>query len=430
MLNLIDESTELTILAAMLERGDLFYKLGKLEPVHFFSEPNQNIFTQMRNLFAEQTPINFSSVSDPFIAARDNKTLNRLNEIVLMEPYSFIVDNGHPLPYYSERLIKLSQRREACKIGDEIAEGAADLSNKAYLEQAQSLLMLLNDAYEVEQRASSKELVAKALEELKIKSDPNSKGLLGLSTGIKSLDYNTKGLLPHQYITIAARPGGGKSALAMNITEHVSMELGKPVLYISLEMSYLELVERLILSLSGSPNDPHRHQSAANKILQNECNLIIDDVSGQTLTAIQSRILKVKQSNPDLALVVIDHIGLILPDPGKRYQSKTYEIKDITNRLKSLAKTIQTPIIGLCQMNRSIEGRQDKKPMKSDLRDSGSIEEDSDLIIFITIERGEDRLPTGEALLSIAKQRNGPEMDLNLIYNPAITKFSDKRYNF
>jgi replicative DNA helicase len=422
---------EQTILASILSRGYLFqYAAGWLDCLHFYQNAHQSIFQAMVELFAAQVPLDVVSVSTQL---RETGMLEQaggsayIMDLALSGAGMDIEVGGEfTLRYHGKKIIDLAKRRETVKAAEEIAEQACDLSQRGYAETAQALLVNLTDAYQVEERIDTQQSIDSALDILQAELNaPN--GVTGLSTGLPSLDRKTHGFQSHQLITLAARPGGGKSAMAMNIASHIAMEVRKSVLYISLEMTSAELIKRLVKALAGTDSDFNRLKQAAESLKPHRHRFLLEDSAGQTLATIQAKILKAKQAHPDLGLIVIDHIGLIAPDPNARKnQPKTYEVQEITSRFKVLAKSVQVPILQLAQMNRAVEARQDKKPMLSDLRDSGSIEQDSDLVLFSNIERDENRRPTGNASLTIAKQRDGVQAEIPLVFIPHLTKFKEK----
>jgi replicative DNA helicase len=424
--DLVDKRAERSVLGAVLINGTLFHKVASMDPMHFYYQDHQAIFTQMLNLFSKQEDINSSSVAEAFVKEKSiAKLVFGLDGCE--EGYSVTdIDNGSRLDWFRGHLIGLAKRREARQMGEDIMDAALDTENKQYLETAQAVLINLSNAFEEEKKKSFSESLDEALDA--IRQDMDTSKPRGISTGIKCLDYHTKGMLPEQLITIAARSGGGKSALALNIAEHVVMKENKKILYFSLEMSDVQLLDRLIRSVSGSESDLNAMALAKRKILDKEKNFIINTTPGLTLSAIQAECFKKKQANPDLALIIIDHIALITAEPGAKFQSKTYEIQEVTKRLKVLARHLQIPIIQLAQQNRNVDARQDKRPIKSDLKDSDSIVHDSDVVLFVSITRDEDRTPTGEAVLSIAKNRMGSEVDLDILFRAPITKFMDKSY--
>jgi len=419
---------ENALLAGILSKPALIAQtVGLLRPEHFYSPSAGHAYSGMIACFESQVSIDPISLNDML------KQMGKLEAVggaayvfdlmLDSDPSVQVLDEG-TLRYWMKRLIDLAQRRETIKTCELIQKSAHDISDKTYLQDAENLLFTLAESFP-NQTSTSINPIDEAVLQLEAEaSSPN--GVTGLRTGFPTLDRITHGLQPWQLITVSARPGGGKSAFALNVACHVVMEEKKAVLYISLEMTAAELMKRAIKAKAGNPAALDALKAAAMAWQPYQPDLMIEDAAGQTLSAIQASILKAKKQRPDLALVVVDHIGLIMPEAKSKNQNRAYEIQEITSRLKTLAKTIQVPILQLAQMNRAVEGRQDKKPMLSDLRDSGSIEMDSDIVLFTNIERYEDRSPSGNASITIAKQRDGVQMEIPLLFVPHLTLFKEK----
>ncbi|ELT3429379.1 replicative DNA helicase, partial [Shigella sonnei] len=260
-------------------------------------------------------------------------------------------------------------------------------------------------------------------------------GVTGLDTGYTDLNKKTAGLQNSDLIVIAARPSMGKTTFAMNICENVANNQEKPVLIFSLEMPKDQLMMRVLASLgrvdqtrirTGMLDDDDWHRiSATSSVILERNNIFIDDTSGLTPTELRSRARRLHRECGGLSLIMVDYLQLMrVPElDGNR----TLEIAEISRSLKSLAKELQIPVIALSQLNRSLEARSDKRPLNSDLRESGSIEQDADLIIFIYRdevynERSEDK---GTAEIIIGKQRNGPIGTVRLTFNGKWSRFDN-----
>lgn len=422
---------EQAVLSGILNHPELMnHAVGVLQPEHFYRTAHQEIFSAMLACFEQGAPIEPVAVTDALKVADALEAAGGNSyvwDLCLGSNPNALVINSDSLIYWAKLLIDLARRRELIITCNDIQESARDRSHKAYLEEAESLLFLLSDTYPEVGEAQADPL-DEAIASLEREINTPS-GVTGLSTGFPTLDKSTHGFQPYQLITVSARPGGGKSAFAMNVASHVVMEERKPVLYISLEMMASELVKRVLKAISGTDVNLSRLKQSAQDLRPYMKDFILRDAAGQTFAAIQSQILKAKKARPDLGLIVIDHLGLIASDPKAKQQNRAYELGIITGKLKTLAKAIQTPILQLAQMNRAVENRQDKKPQLSDLRDSGSIEMDSDLVLFTDIERDEKRKPTGNATLTIAKQRDGVQVEIPLVFVPHLTRFKEARIN-
>ena len=257
----------------------------------------------------------------------------------------------------------------------------------------------------------------------------------GLETGFDDLDQLTGGLQNSELTILAARPSMGKTALAMNIAEHVVTQLRAPVLFVSLEMSALELADRLLCSVAevnghrlrnGTIGHEERQKLVQASVEMSKAPLYIDDSPSRTMTEIGANARRLKRRDK-LALVIIDYLQLIEPDNPK--DPRQEQVAKIARRLKGLARELDAPVLCLAQLNRQVEATRDNRPQLSHLRESGAIEQDADVVMFIHREEyyasnEEDRERVrGEADLMIRKQRNGPTGDLKLAWLHEFTRF-------
>jgi len=259
----------------------------------------------------------------------------------------------------------------------------------------------------------------------------------GLETGFADLDDMTGGLHGSELIILAARPSMGKTALAMNIAEHVAMRLSATTLFVSLEMSAIELGDRLLCSVARVNGNRLRNGSITNKersqLVQTAAEIshapfFVDDSPSRTMTEIAANARRLKRKD-SLGLVVIDYLQLIEPDNPK--DPRQEQVAKIARRLKGLARELDVPVLCLAQLNRQAEVSKDNKPRLSHLRESGAIEQDADVVVFVHREEyyqtnEEDRQRVrGEAELIVAKQRNGPTGDVKLTWRHEFTRFED-----
>ena len=255
----------------------------------------------------------------------------------------------------------------------------------------------------------------------------------GIPTGFIDLDYKTAGLQPSDFILLAARPSMGKTALALNIAQHVAFRANECVAIFSLEMSKEQLVNRLFSLEShvdaqhirtGQLSDTEWQDLIAGAGTIGKSELIIDDTPGISLAEMRSKCRKYKLEH-DLKLIIIDYLQL-MSGSGKS-DSRQQEVSDISRGLKSLARELNVPIISLSQLSRAVESRPDKRPMLSDLRESGAIEQDADVVMFIYRDDyyNHDSDKKGIAEVIIAKQRNGPIGTVDLAWMPEYTRFAN-----
>ena len=264
--------------------------------------------------------------------------------------------------------------------------------------------------------------------------------ITGLASGFKNFDQMTNGLHPSEMVVIAARPSMGKTVFAMNIAEHVAVNIKQPVAIFSLEMSSQQLVQRLLCSRARvnlgkvrdgflSERDFPNLMTAAAKLAESQ--IYIDDTAGLSILELRSKARRFKQMH-DIKLIVIDYLQLLRSTSRRAQDNRQLEIAEISSGVKALAKELNIPIIVLAQLNRNPEARKGGRPVLSDLRESGSIEQDADLVGLLIrseyyAEDEEQREETkGEAELIIAKQRNGPVGDVKLTFLKEFTRFEDR----
>ena len=281
-----------------------------------------------------------------------------------------------------------------------------------------------------------KQVVIQALE--KIEQAAKTQGnVTGIATGFLDLDYKTSGLQPSDLILIAARPSMGKTAFVLNIAQHVAFHSNLCTAVFSLEMSKEQLVNRLFslesrvdaqLLRSGNLADEDWEKLIEGAGVIGRSNLIIDDTPGITISELRSKCRKYKLEH-NLQLIIIDYLQLM--NGSGRSDSRQQEVSDISRSLKGLARELHVPVIALSQLSRQVEQRPDHRPMLSDLRESGAIEQDADVVMFIYRDDyyNKDTTEKNIAEIIIAKQRNGPIGTVNLVWLPQYTKFANMEKN-
>lgn len=278
-------------------------------------------------------------------------------------------------------------------------------------------------------------ILEKTLERIEVLYQTPQDGVTGVSTGFNDLNKKTAGLQPSDLVIVAARPSMGKTTFAMNLCENAAMDSDKPVLIFSLEMPSEQIMMRMLASLSrvdqtkirtGQLDDEDWARiSSTMGILMQKKNMFIDDSSGLTPTELRSRARRVARDNGGLSLIMVDYLQLMRV-PGMQ-DNRTLEISEISRSLKALAKELQVPVVALSQLNRSLEQRADKRPINSDLRESGAIEQDADLIMFIYRDEvyHPDSTMKGTAEIIIGKQRNGPIGSVRLTFQGQFSRFDN-----
>lgn len=338
-------------------------------------------------------------------------------------------------------VIEKSTLRKLIKINEEIAnscyEGKQDF--KVLLEQTEKKVFDLIQSRKMSTHMPIDEVVMQALARIEAASQ-SSGNVTGVPTGFLDLDYKLAGLHASNLVLIAARPAMGKTAFVLNIAEYVALRQNMAVAIFSLEMGEVELVNRL-LSLesnvnSGNIRTGNLSDDEWEKLVRSageigDSNLIIDAPPSLTVSELRSKCRKYKIEK-DIKLIIIDYLQLMKGSNRAASESRQQEISEISRSLKSLARELDIPVIALSQLSRAVEQRPDKRPMLSDLRESGAIEQDADVVMFIYRDDyyNKDSKERGIAEINIAKQRSGPTGVVKLAWLPDYTKFAnlEKKY--
>jgi replicative DNA helicase len=263
--------------------------------------------------------------------------------------------------------------------------------------------------------------------------------ITGLSSGFNDFDEQTSGMQPADLVIVAGRPSMGKTTFAMNLAEHAAIKSKVPVAVFSMEMPADALAMRMLSSLgqidqhrlrTGRLNDDDWPRLTSAIALLNEAPLFIDDTPALTVTELRARARRLKREH-GLSMIVIDYIQLMQGSSRSSNENRATEISEISRSLKALAKELEVPVVALSQLNRSLEQRPNKRPIMSDLRESGAIEQDADLIVFIYRDEvyNEDSAEKGKAEIIISKQRNGPIGTVALTFQGKYTRFENFAFN-
>jgi replicative DNA helicase len=273
------------------------------------------------------------------------------------------------------------------------------------------------------------------LDNLEARYGQNS-DLVGVPTGYTEIDSILHGLQASTLTILAARPGMGKTSLALGMARNVATETGRPVVFFGLEMGTLELTKRLLAIEARvdatkiwtgrlSEDDWSRLSHAVGRLA--DAQLFLDDNPHCTLMEVRAKARRMRARHGDLALVVIDYIQLMTPSSGKRAENRQVEVSEISRGLKILARELECPVVALAQLNRQVEYRQDKRPMLADLRESGGLEQDADVVAFIYRDDvyNPDSDDRGKAEIIVAKHRNGPTGRADLAFLPRLASFEN-----
>jgi len=435
---------EKTILGAiLLDNAAHSEAAEKLEADDFALDSHQRIFLRMSELINEQRPVDIVTLSNE---------LARYKEIEAVGGVAYLASltEGLPLrPVIDEyvRIVKdKSLLRRLMAICSAAIARAADQSETALevLGSAESALLEVSEKGISHGFQSLDQIVAQSFGSID-NLYKQSREVTGLATNFIELDRNTSGMQKSELVIIAARPSMGKTAFAINIAQNAAINSNAVVAVFSLEMSKESLLRRMLSSQAGvdqrklqtgflGREDHGKLTHGLEQLI--EARLFIDDTAGISLAEMRAKARRLKQNAGQLDLIVIDYLQLMsatLPTAGgKRYENRTQEVSAISRGLKALAKELDVPVIALSQLSRASERRgDDKRPMLSDLRESGSIEQDADVVMFIHREayynRDEEMSESDKARseIIIAKQRNGPTGTVHLNFISSLTRFSN-----
>ena len=421
---------EKSVIGAMLMGREAVMTAGEiLISDDFYQQQYGVIFDAMVELFNEGKPVDVITLQDrlkekdvpPEISSMEfaRDVLSAVPTSANVKYYANIVKDKATL----RRLIQVNEDiANECYLGKEKTEDIlADTEKKLF-----KLLMQQNSGDYVPIR----QVVLNALDNIE-KASKTSGSVTGIPTGFTDLDYQTAGLQPSDLILVAARPSMGKTAFVLNIAQHVAFKAKKAVAVFSLEMSKEQLVNRLFALESrvdaqklrtGNLTDEEWGRLIEGAGIVGESKLIIDDTPGISISEMRSKCRKYKIDH-DIGIIIIDYLQL-MSGSGKN-ESRQQEISDISRSLKALARELNVPVVALSQLSRAVEQRPDHRPMLSDLRESGAIEQDADVVMFIYRDDyyHKDSEEKGVAEIIVAKQRNGPIGTVKLVWLPNYTKF-------
>lgn len=425
---------EQSVVGAMLMDKDAIMTAAEIvSGEDFYQTAYGVIFDSIVELFNEGKPVDLVTLQERL---KEKDVPAEIASLEFVRDLVTAVPTSANIKYYAEIVADKSMMRRLIKLNEEIA-------NTCYLakEPLEGILeMTEKKVFELVQRRNSgdfvpiRQVVLNALEKIEMAS--KTKGTVtGIPTGFLDLDYKTSGLQPSDLILVAARPSMGKTAFVLNIAQHVAFKANKAVAIFSLEMSKEQLVNRLFslesqvdaqLLRTGNLKDADWEKLIEGAGVIGKSNLIIDDTPGISISELRSKCRKFKLEQ-GLDMIIIDYLQLMTGRVGGRNESRQQEISDISRSLKGLARELNVPVVALSQLSRAVEQRPDHRPMMSDLRESGAIEQDADVVMFIYRDDyyNKDTEMKNVAEIIIAKQRNGPIGTVNLTWLPNYTKFAN-----
>lgn len=428
---------EQSVLGGLLLDNESWEKVSdKLVAEDFYRKDHRLIFRALRFLAENTRPMDVVTLYEFLEQEGEADEIGGLAYIADLAKNTPSASN---IAAYADIVRERAVLRELISVSNEIADSAYEpkgRSSDELLDVAESKVFKI--AEQRETNDAGLQLAATFLDETldKVQFAVESKGgITGLDTGFKDLNGKTNGLQNSDLIIVAGRPAMGKTTFAMNIAENISIHSGKSVLVFSMEMPANQLLMRSFASIGGIDATRLRtgalddrdwdNLSVASNILKNSCKMYIDDSAGLSPSEVRSRSRRIQREHGDVGLVVIDYLQLMsVPGLG---DNRTLEISEISRSLKALAKEMNIPVIALSQLNRSLEQRADRRPVMSDLRESGAIEQDADIIMFVYRDEvyNKETEDKGIGEVIIGKQRNGPIGSVRLAFQGHFNRFAN-----
>ena len=398
----------------------------------FYQKQYGIIFESMVELYNENKPIDLVTLQD------------KLNEKDLPPEYSGVefirelviaVPTSANVKHYAQIVKEKAVLRKLIRITESITNECylSKDSLETILEQTEKQIFNIVQSRGTSDYVDIKDVVLQSLESIEVVAK-NKGSVTGISTGFIDLDYKTSGMQPSDFILIAARPSMGKTAFVLNLAEHMAVKQKVTTAIFSLEMSKDQLVKRMLAMNSRVDSQLIRTGNLKDddwvKLIEGareigESKLILDDTPSISIAELRSKCRKYKLEH-NLGIIMIDYLQL-MSGGGKKSESRQQEISDISRSLKALARELNVPVIALSQLSRAVEQRPDKRPMLSDLRESGAIEQDADVVMFVYRDDyyNKDSEDKGVAEIIIGKQRNGPTGTVKLKWQAELTRFAN-----
>ncbi|MCI9446607.1 MAG: replicative DNA helicase [Lachnospiraceae bacterium] len=423
------EAEQSVIGSMIMDREAIIVASETLIREDFYHQQYGVLFEAMVELFNEEQPVDVVTLQNRL---REKDVPAELSSMEFVGELVTSVPTSANIKYYANIVKEKAMLRRLIKVNEEIASQCyldKDSVEDIMAETEKKIFNLLQNRG-AEDFVPIKQIVINALEKIELASKKKG-NVTGIATGFIDLDHRTSGLQPSDLVLVAARPSMGKTAFVLNIAQYVAFHNNLATAIFSLEMSKEQLVNRLFslesrvdaqLLRSGNLADSDWEKLIEGAGIIGKSKLIIDDTPGISISELRSKCRKYKLEQ-DLKLIIIDYLQLM--SGSGRSDSRQQEISDISRSLKGLARELNVPVIALSQLSRQVEQRPDHRPMLSDLRESGAIEQDADVVMFLYRDDyyNKDTPDKNIAEIIIAKQRNGPIGTVNLVWLPQYTKF-------
>jgi replicative DNA helicase len=426
------DAEESVLGAMMLSPGAIDAVSEVLDAGDFYRESHAKIYRAALALFAQGEPVDATTLENQLDKQGELEAVGgrmRLAELAALVPTS--ANAAH----YGRIVREMATLRGLITAGQEVARLGWERPGETHdlLDQAERVIFELTQSQVTSEFSHIEELLKESFERITALYEAGEE-VTGVASGFRDLDRMTSGFQPGNLVIVAARPSMGKSALALCVAANIAVRKQLPVALFTLEMSKSEVTQRLMCSeakvesqrlRSGklAVDDWPRLTSACDKLAK--APIYVDDSASITMMGIRSKARRLKSREPTLALIVVDYLQLMTSDAS--YENRVQEVSQISRQLKLLAREIDVPIVALSQLSRAVEQRHDKRPILSDLRESGSLEQDADLVVFIYRDEyyDEESEAQGLAEIHLAKHRNGPTGTEKLSFLKRYAKFAD-----
>jgi replicative DNA helicase len=420
----------------LLSRDAIAATVGLVTAVDFYKPAHGHIFDAITSLYGQGEPADPVTVSEELRRAGLLEAIGGAPALVSLQAATPAISNA---TRYARIVEEHALLRKLIAVAGEIAESAYELPDdvEAALDRAEGLVYEVGQRRVTDSLAPLRQLLELNLDRLEQLYE-RGESITGCPTGYTDLDEKLAGLQPSNLIVVGARPGVGKSSFALGMAAHAALEAHRPVLFFSLEMSHLELTQRLLCAEARVEANRLRNgrllDSDWSKISHAvgrlaEAELFIDDNPNLTVIEIRAKARRLKSQLGDLGMIVVDYLQLMTGRQSA--ENRQVEVSEISRGLKILARELEVPVVALSQLSRALEMRADKRPVLADLRESGSIEQDSDVVMFIYRDEiyNVDSPDRGTAEVIIAKHRNGPTGRTRLAFLDHYTRFANMAHD-
>lgn len=414
-----NQEAEQSVLGALLIDKEAINVISELiSPKDFYNDINGIIYDAMLSLYDKQKPIDVITLTSQL---KKNKLYDKIGAAYLAELVNSVPTAAN-IEHYAQIIKEASTKRMLISLASEIAETGykEDTDVKHILDKAESSIFSISQGHLHKGFIPIKEALAESFDKID-EIHKKGHGLRGVKTGFADIDNSLSGMQDSNLLILAARPGQGKTAMAVNIAQYVAVTEKIPVGIFSLEMSQEELVDRLLVGQADvdawrlktgrlSEGDFGKLSEAMGLLA--DAPIFIDDTPGISVTEMRTKARRI-QLEHGVKLLIVDYLQLV--DPGRRYDNRVQEVSIVSQALKNLARELKIPVLALSQLSRAVEHRGEKKPQLADLRESGAIEQDADVVMFL-YKIDNEITPNMPIKLLIAKHRNGPTGEIDLLF--------------